>query len=455
MMRSMFSGVSGLRVHQTKMDVIANNIANVNTNGYKSSRVTFSEIFSQTLQGATGANAAAEKGGRNALQIGLGSNIASIDMLMTSGAAQRTDNPYDLMIQGDGFFIVGDSGGTYFSRAGAFRLDNLGNLATPDGLVLNGWKAVESSTNPGEYEILKTKTTGINISGTDEYLQPQPTKNIKFSGNLNAASDPAKPSTVAFYDSIGNRYVMDVTYEFYPAGSAGNAVAAEDEWRVTFGTQLTLNGDKSNPVYVDVAADGTVTFAATPPGSSATISTPVKFNLDGTFKSPATPLELKLPADASGSLIPGSSFENIKVDFSGLTQMAGKVDAASETLDGYAPGKLTRISIGADGVITGQYSNGLTKPLWQIAIAKFKNPAGLERVGNNYYAVSANSGEFDGIGTEAADGTSLLAGVLEMANVDLAQEFTEMITTQRGFQANSRVITTSDDMLQELVNLKR
>ena len=473
MMRSMFSGVSGLRIHQTKMDVIANNISNVNTSGYKASRVTFSEIFSQTVQGAAGTNAATGRGGINPMQIGLGANVASIDMLMTTGAAQRTDNPYDLMVQGEGFFVVSDVSGTYFTRAGAFRLDEQGYLVNPNGLVLNGWKAVPDPNNPGKTTVTKTNTQPIQITGQDESMPAEATSYIKFDGNLNAVSDSVKYSKVSFYDTLGNKYDIDVRFTYN--GAAGGT----DDWAVEFGNLAYLNGDTSKAYTISftggaagvdpnpgmaggMPANLAIAISAFNPDNrdqptyTAVTTSKLTFTDTGVLD-PAALTGLKMTVTPAANVLrPGAAFRPIALSFRDMTQNSGKTNATATTVDGNVPGTLTGVSIGPDGIITGRYSNGKTKALWQISLAVFKNPAGLERMGNNLYTATTNSGVFDGVGEEVgASGNSLLAGVLEMSNVDLAQEFTEMITTQRGFQANSRIITTSDEMLQELVNLKR
>lgn len=479
MMRSMFSGVSGLRVHQTKMDVIANNIANVNTVGYKSSRVTFNEVFSQTLGGASGANPAVGRGGRNPMQIGLGVNVSSIDLLMTTGASQRTDGAYDLMIDGDGFFILSDTSGTYFSRAGAFRIDEFGNLTNPQGLMVMGWKAVPGEgADLGKNVISRGEVGGISISGPDTYIDPVMTTRVNVEGNLNTATDPKKESTISFYDSLGNNYVMRVKYEYNKT---------TNQWDMYVGNYMYPNDDRTKGVRVEIGDDGstdangvgnmtlkTSTAAATSDGWSRVAFGDdlgfIKFNDLGypiTSQTDGVPADgfmtqLKITIDdtlvagtppTGGVLSPDSRFSSpITIDFTGLTQFNATTDAAAYPVDGNKPGTLEGITIGSDGIVTGRYSNGKVKTLAQIAITKFKNPAGLQKAGSNLYVQTPNSGLFDGIGEAPS---SLLAGTLEMANVDLAAEFTDMITTQRGFQANSRVITTSDEMLQELVNLKR
>lgn len=437
MMRSMFSGVSGLRVHQTKMDVLANNIANVNTVGFKSSRVTFNEVFYQTVSGASGASETTGRGGVNPMQIGLGSSVSSIDLQMSTGPGQRTDNPFDLMIEGDGFFILGDNSGTYFSRAGALNLDKEGNLVGAGGLKVMGWDTVPDPENPGQMTIQKGKVEPIEITGEKESTSPTTTKNIHFNGNLNAKTDPIKDSTVAFYDSVGNRYVADVKFTYTSANTWNYEVS-----------DVIVDG----VVMVTCAANGTITFDTN--GKPKTV-TPA-LTVDG-----VNVLGGEVTATGGPGQVPVATFGDANskfvIDFSRMTQYGEKnSDAKAETKDGNEEGKLNRINIGTDGKIIGSYTNGQTKLIGQIATAKFKNPAGLEKIGSNLFVTTINSGDFNGIGEEVqSSGGKMLGGMLEMSNVDLSSEFTEMITTQRGFQANSRVITTSDDMLQELVNLKR
>lgn len=463
MMRSLFSAVSGLRVHQTKMDVIANNVANVNTVGYKSSRVTFYDVFNQTLSSASGASPETGRGGRNPMQIGLGANVASIDQLMSTGATQRTDNAYDVMIQGEGFFVMSDSSGYYFTRAGAFRIDDAGNLTNATGLLVNGWSRVMDtnvdSATYGQYIIEKGKVQPIVITPEMEYTKPAATTMIKIDGNLNAALDgDGYVGTMAFFDTIGNRYVTEVKYTYD---------STTGEWEVEIladsdGNDAYLSGNESQKYNLKLGfSDG----AAAPANTMK-----IKFDTNGDLIVPANGLMTLVVGDTSGT-IPAATFgkpvtapaagtpltdNKIAINLSKLTQGNIPSNPTGTAVDGKAPGKLIAVAIGGDGVITGTYSNGHTEKLAQIAIAQFKNPAGLEKVGNSLFVTTNNSGDFDGIGVPpGTGGSSLLSGSLEMANVDLASEFTEMITTQRGFQANSRVITTSDDMLQELVNLKR
>lgn len=473
-MRSMFSGVSGLRVHQTKMDVIANNIANVNTVGFKSSRTLFSEIFSQTISGASRGNETTGRGGVNPQQIGLGATVAAIDLQMTQGAAQRTDGAYDVMINGDGFFIVGDNSGQYFTRAGAFNLDESGNLVNSSGMCVYGWDRVWNSET-AEYDIQKGAVKPITITGDKRYAPPATTTLTKVAGNLNADTNPVHPNTMTFYDSLGNRYVANIVWEYQKDAST----VEQSVWTWRVDTQ-TVEGKEVTQIFMDTDMKKPIDFEIKPESlggavvfnnngkidgiANATFTKDADGNVDatvdlGSIKKGVTKLDINFKAKEA--LTPAAVFGkdgkgDITFDFTDITQFGTTASAKFSSADGNYAGTLQNVSIGTSGEIMGRYSNGDLVLLGQIPVARFRNPAGMEKFGDNLYVPTANSGEWDGIGEDAtAGGGSLRAGTLEMSNVDLSNEFTEMITTQRGFQANSRVITVSDDMLQELVNLKR
>jgi len=439
MMRSMFSGVSGLRAHQTKMDVIGNNISNVNTVAFKSGRVTFEQVFSQTLQGASAPDPVSGRGGTNPMQIGLGIGVNTIDTIMTNGNTQRTDNPTDLAIEGDGFFIVkgGNSDTFHFTRAGNFGLDKAGNLVTGGGLNVYGWQ-VYSRQPDGTYVFdTEAEIEPINLyeDATNKNKRIIPAKATTFaviSGNLDASyaalgSAAASAGNVQFtipmtvYDSLGNSYTINVNFWKIEAGSSGTLW----NWAVNTGNGVTAS-----------SASGSFEFdtqGKIKPGDSVTPSITV------------------IPPETVGT-----EPINIKLDFSKLTMYAADSSAKTTSIDGYSSGTLVNFSIGSDGVITGIYSNGEQQPLGLIALAVFDNPAGLLKSGENLYTPTTNSGDFKKAVKPGTNGAGdLNPGTLEMSNVDLSYEFTEMIITQRGFQANSRIITTSDEMLQELVNLKR
>ncbi|WP_127126464.1 flagellar hook protein FlgE [Georgenia sp. SYP-B2076] len=409
MLRSLFSGISSLRSHQTMLDVTGNNIANVNTTGYKSARTQFQDTLSQVVK-AAGAPQNAE-GGTNPAQVGLGVQVAAITNDFTAGAAQQTGRALDMMITGDGFFIVEQGGEQLYTRAGAFTLDALGQLVTSNGALVQGWPAVGGVVNANA----PLGNITLPVSTT---MAAKATTEAVFSGNLPAdaldgtTGTPAAPATwldrsIEVYDAAGKATSLNLRFTRTP-----DAIAGESQWNVT------------DP------AD-----AAVPP---AVLST-VVFNTDGTLKAPTAAL----------------TYKTVAVDFSKLTGYADleTIEAASQ--NGMGAGTLQSFSMNADGTLIGSFSNGFKEPVGQIALGNFANAAGLEKAGGSTFRSTVNSGEAQ-IGAAGVGGRgSLGSGALEMSNVDLSQEFTNLIIAQRGFQAGSRVITTSDELLQELVNLKR
>ena len=474
MMRSMFSGVSGLRTHQSRMDVIAHNIANVNTVGFKSSRMTFADAFSQTLQGAAAPNVETGRGGTNPMQIGLGVNVSSIQRLMTTGGAQRTDDPFHLMIEGDGFFVVGDNvGGLMFTRAGNFEMDRAWNLHL-NGLRLQGWEAPWELGGPQRdadgraMPIMSGPVDGIQIHHDMRVVRPSATANTAFTGNLRPTDSPIVRS-MNFHDSLGQTYSMSMRFTLNATAGPGGTPA----WTVERAGHITRTSSRPHEDF-DYAPGTVGSWEAIPglilafddggfPVIDATGPPPTPFvhyleiQTPPTGGAPGITPDLNLTFGRPHPTQPAAIAEgSIRIDFSGLTAFNRATSAVSEDVDGMEAGELIGLSIGPDGVISGTYSNGQSFSLWQIALASFDNPAGLAAMGGNLFQTTTNSGLFDGVGLPPAGlGTRLLGGTLEMSNVDLASEFTEMITTQRGFQANSRVISTSDEILQELVNLRR
>lgn len=416
MMRSLFAGVSGLRNHQTRLDVIGNNIANVNTVAFKASRVTFKEAFAQLLQGAS--RPPGDLGGVNPIQIGSGMNIGSIDQLFTQGTLESTGQNTDLAIQGDSFFVVGNGNRRFYTRAGAFQLDADGRMIAPtNGFVVQGINAdsagiFSSSSSITDIILPLGQITPANITTT-----------AQMRGNLNASAAVGDTHAmgVTVYDGVGTPHQLDITFT--------NTAPGAWDWTVT-STTATL------PV-----ANGTATFGTsgelltfTHPGGGATLTI--------TPNGAGAPFDVTFDAGTIG-------------DVDGLAGFSNASNAVIRSQDGYQSGDLESIAIDKNGVVTGFFTNGVTQALAQIALARFNNPSGLLRQGDNMFTESANSGlpvlGFAG----TSDTSSITPGALENSNVDLSQEFTSMIITQRGFQANARVITTSDEMLQELVNLKR
>jgi flagellar hook protein FlgE len=469
------------------MDVIAHNIANVNTHGFKASRMTFADAFSQTLRGASGPNPDVGRGGTNPMQVGLGVNVSSIQRQMAPGAAQRTDDPFHLMIEGDGFFVVGDDvNGLFFTRAGDFQRDAHWNIHAANGMLLQGWPARWDNGNPfhatGEIrQPVRGPVEGIQIDPFMRNVPPRATGNVDFIGNIrySDAISPDNPhgllSTVTFQDSLGTTYQLSIRFNWVT--NRGDGATPAEGWQVQVYNRMIRTEDNTTlPPTTDAAGAaiaGLQWSGAAVPGSPGWhVMTNINFNENGRPDIPATsnPFIVDMQITDAATLAhfpPGVYFGQIpaggaeadraiRVDFSAMTQHAGNTNVTQHTQDGLAPGNLIGLSVGADGIITGSYSNGQSFPLWQVVLAQFDNPAGLAAMGANMFAVTVNSGDFDGVGlTPGGAGTQLLGGTLEMSNVDLAAEFTEMITTQRGFQANSRIISTSDELLQELVNLRR
>ncbi len=415
MMRSLFSGVSGLRNHQIRMDVIGNNIANVNTVGYKSSRVTFEEAFAQLLQGASRppGDSGNVSGGVNPVQVGLGMNVGSIDLLFTQGNIESTGVTTDLAIQGDSFFVVSEGTKNQYTRSGNFQLNANGRLvASTNGFIVQG----------------KLATNGILADAIVDIKLPfgqksaaKDTTTVSMAGNLDAEAAVAatRQTTMTVFDAMGARDEMTITFT--------KATATTWTYTVTVVDGTIVSGDT-----------GTLTF-----DNQGRLTTPV----------PAAPFVF--------TPLSGAADLSITMDFgtassiNGLSQFAAPSTAVLKEQNGYTMGDLENFSIDPTGTITGAFTNGVTLTLAQLTVADFNNPAGLIRTGDNMYTVSANSGSavlaFAGEGSQSV----ITSGALEMSNVDLAQEFTAMITAQRGFQSNARVITTSDEMLQELVQLKR
>lgn len=502
MMRSLFSGVSGLRTHQTRMDVIGNNIANVNTVGYKASRMTFADAFSQRIAGATSDNPDTGRAGRNPMQIGLGVNIGGIDNIMTQGAAQRTDRPLDVTIQGEGFFVVSDVNGTYFTRAG--NIDWNGHRFSIGGMQLMGWGTVEDPTRPGSFIIESGPVIPLETPPDVRAMDPRTTTMVDVIGNLNINDkvDGSIIRPVQFHDSIGNMWTADMRFIWHPPEHHDDAIEGQipstnvvswwsfdflpatrpDETAGPAQVMIFPEGNRENGILVDmemgVTEDNVREGDVGDPGPRGLIGfSPTNGRIShfqmgvggGSaylyrqeaamfFSVPVLPPPSVvgdwgvIGADLGVDVPEGYNSGVIRLNMSGLRQHMGEgTTVRAFRADGNRPGSLVDVSIGRDGIIMGRYTNGEMRPLGQIPLAHFLNPEGLERVGENRWITSANSGEFDGVGGHG----DLIAGALEMSNVELSAEFTEMITTQRGFQANSRVITTSDEILQELVNLKR
>ncbi|TKJ30010.1 flagellar hook protein FlgE [Blastococcus sp. CCUG 61487] len=422
MLRSMFSAISGLKAHQTKMDVTGNNIANVNTVGFKSSSTVFQDTLSQVVR--AGGAPAADRGGTNPAQVGLGVKLAAITTNWTNGAAQSTGRSTDFMIEGDGFFVVrGPGGEQLYTRAGSFDFDAGGRLVTPDGSILQGWLAdpLTGVVNPNGPITDLTVPYGAQV-------RPTATGASVLAGNLNtdAAVGDFVQTPVKMFDQMGVR--QEVAYTFVKT--------ADNTWQLT-----VTNGDDDNDPSTPMPTLALLDENGNP------FTGVITFDTDGTMTAPTGPVSFD-PAMASW---PGP----VEIDLSQISQFGGKSEVVPSDVDGYAMGSLQGFELTNDGTIIGTYSNGLRQNLGQLAMGAFNNPSGLEKAGNSSFRVGENSGE-PVIGVAGTGGRGILSsGALEMSNVDLSEEFTSLIVAQRGFQANSRVITASDELLQDLVNLKR
>lgn len=412
MLRSLFSGITGLHAHQQMMDVTGNNIANVNTTGYKTSQTVFQDTLSQMISAA--GSPQGTLGGTNPSQIGLGTRAAAINMNFAQGSAQTTGKASDMMVQGDGFFVVKDGGESLFTRAGSFTFDANGMLTTPNGQIVQGWGATNGRVNNSG------APNGISLP-VGVTLAPQATSKVTLTGNL---SSDAQPGVVAdekhipikvLYNDKGNEVSMEAVLKKDP-----DTVNFPNRWIMT----LPAHGDPSTPTP---AEDVTIDFV-----NGRAVGTP----------------------DADGKEIVTTSF-GLKFDVTGMTSYAGVTEARVSNSDGSAAGVLRSYTVSNTGEIVGVFSNGLTQVLAQVALANFNNVQGLEKIGESMYRSTTNSGLAQINAAGQAGLGMITSGALEMSNVDLAQEFTNLVIAQRGFQANSRVITTSDEILQELVNLKR
>lgn len=550
MMRSMYSGVSGLKTHQTKMDVIGNNIANVNTVGFKSSSVTFSEIMYQNLSGASGPNALTGTGGVNAKQIGLGVTTGSTSVNITgAGASQTTGRAFDIKLNdtnsATSFFIVSNGSGTQFTRAGSFYVDGAGNLCmTSTGYNVMGWQV-----DPTTGDIRKDTVSALRVMSEKNMTSaPEATVNGRCEGVLDknstdVTSEAGQAMNLSFYDALGYSYVAkfaiketnrdtgeytveltDIldstnksildqtkydsvtgTYDPDYLGDIFGAVKSQTKTYTPRAGWTTVDAANNifeyNATYyrydaaagnlVEVADNGGGNYVQVPGGTTKTLAEAfgvspyatgitmtngvvtanvsganytLKFNPDdGVFDYIGANGQDNVFLNLKDTL--GGNFENIDIDFTGTkwfdnggssTIGMDKGDVDGKTGTGKKLGDMIGVFVDTNGKIYGTYDNGNTILLGQIAVAQFANAMGLEKVGDNCYTTTLNSGEFDGIGVDiTAGGGTMSTGMLEMSNVDLSSEFTEMITTQRGFQANSRIITVSDTLLEELINLKR
>jgi flagellar hook protein FlgE len=417
MLRSLFTAVSGLRAHQMMMDVVGNNIANVNTTGYKTSQSVFEDTLSQLVRTSGGPQGL--RGGTNPAQVGLGVKVGGISTNFGQGPTQVTGRATDVALQGDGFFVVKQDGQTLYTRAGAFDFDNSGNLVTPDGALVQGWGATKGvvNTNAPTYAIK------LPIGQT---VPPRQTTQVTVGGNLsgNAAVGAVSVSSIDIYDTQGNALQATMTY----------TKTATDAWTLTM-TVPDLKGGPAVPV-------GTATLTWNEVSKSFT-------------STPAVPALSQASLTTAGYQFGGDVSVTLGTPTRPLTQYGSTDTAGTVSQDGAGMGVLQSFSLTPDGQLIGVFSNGVREALGQVAVASFDNPPGLEKVGGSLYRGTPNSG-IGAIGVAGVGGRGTMnSGSLEMSNVDLAQEFTNLIIAQRGFQANSKIVSVSDEILSDLVNLKR
>ena len=462
MMRSLYAGVSGLQNHQIRMDVLGNNIANINTTGFKKGRVNFQDMLSQTMSGA--ARPTDEVGGVNPKQIGLGMTIASIDTIHTQGSLQTTGVMTDVAVQGEGFFILQDGEKRFYTRAGAFGLDADGRLVNPaNGMRVQGWQA-QTIGGVATVNVASDLTDLVIPVGSKDPASA--TNEIQFACNLDKRTPEIPPGATEqtvidgtwstsfdVYDSFGTVHQLQVNFTKVPGiANRWQAQVVVDPAAETPTNTLVEVGAANNAdnlFFVDF--DNLGSLAAVLDAQGDTVAEG-QLQVQVSFDVPEATIP---PGEAAVRQLFNLNLGEVGSYRDAVTQFAEKSSTKAIEQDGYPMGYLESFKIDQSGMITGVYSNGTNRLLGQVALASFTNPGGLEKEGENTYVVSNNSGDARVDPAGIAGKGKIIAGALEMSNVDLAEQFTDMIVTQRGFQANSRTITTSDQMIQELLTLKR
>ena len=461
MMRSLYSGVSGLQNHQVRMDVIGNNISNINTIGFKKGRVNFQDMLSQTMSGA--ARPTEDLGGVNPKQVGLGMTVASIDTIHTQGSMQTTGVMTDLAIQGNGFFVMSSGAKEFYTRAGAFGLDENGTLINPaNGMRVQGW---QSETIDGQNFINAAADVDNLIIPVGSKDPASATSEVELACNLDKRTQDINEGTGAIetregtwsidkavYDSFGNTHTMRVNFTKVPG--------VENQWQ----GQVVVDPDAeiATNTLADVGDINSTADTFLVEFSNLGVLTGAVDSLGERVETGALQVNVGFDVLAAADEGEGQVRQNFLLNLgdvgsvvNSVTQFAEKSSTKAFSQNGYPMGYLENFKIDQSGQITGVYSNGTNRMLGQVAMASFTNPGGLEKAGESTYVISNNSGDPNISQSGVAGKGKMIAGALEMSNVDLAEQFTDMIITQRGFQANSKTITTSDQMLQELLTLKR
>jgi flagellar hook protein FlgE len=412
---ALYSGVSGLNTNSAAMTVIGNNLANTNTIGFKGSRTVFSDLLSSTINGSGGTS-----------QVGRGVNISKVDGIFNQGTFESTESGLDVAIEGEGFFMVSEVGddSTLYTRAGAFRFDENGYLVNPEGFRVQG-KPYDANGNlvAGDPEDIVILNTGL-IAGN-------PTDEMTLTTNLDAAApilpafnytDPATfnySSSTQVFDSLGEPHL--VTTYFHKS--------APNTWEWYWSAEDIAG----NPI----------------PAAPNTLAGTITFNPDGTLNTGGGP-------NATGAINWGNGSDpaqTVDITFNN-TQFDSESTVISQEQNGYGAGNLTSVDIDGEGTVIASYSNGEQVRVASLVLAKFNNPNGLGLIGNNLFEATETSGT-PRIGLPGTELGKVFTNSLEQSNVDMGAEFVRMITVQRGFQANSKIITTVDELLGELINLKR
>jgi flagellar hook protein FlgE len=424
MWQAMLSGVASLKAHQTKMNVIGNNIANINTTGYKGSRVHFQDLMAQTFRAAS--RPSNVLGGVNPIQVGLGVKVGAIDVHTLQGALEMTGRSTDLAIQGNGYFMLTNGRDVHYTRDGAFGLDSSGFLVhRGTGWKVLGWMADAGGRIDTNQPINANSVLQFPVGSQAAVRQ---TSVVEYTGNLNANALPTQTyaATVRVYDALGGAHEVTITFtnrQTPPLGTPPAGAVSSWDWSATVG--------------------------GTPVGDFTTgTNTRLYFNGQGEIIGTTTQQITITPTN-------GAPPFTVNLDLSQLTSLAAESIVQPIYQDGFPPGTLQEFTIGIDGTIQGVFSNGLSRPMGRIALSLFANPAGLFRLGNNMWRVTDNSG-LPQVGAPTTGGLGEInAGYLEQSNVDLGSEFADMIVTQRGFQANTRIVSVVDELLADVVNMKR
>ena len=464
MMRSLFAGVSGLQNHQTRMDVIGNNISNINTTGFKRNRVNFQDILYQQLQGAS--RPTNEIGGVNPREVGLGMSVASIDTVHIQGAFQSTGVGTDLAINGGGFFVLDNAGKQLFTRAGAFTVDESGLMVNPaNGMKVQGWMAREVEGYTMLDVSRPVEDLVIPVGSKDP---AKATTMVNFACNLDKRIPeiPENPTgrqviegtwatQIDIYDSFGEKHILQVEFTKIPGTpNSWNAAVVvdpgtESATTIGLGAEAPAAGGPTN-FTVNFSNNGTLLSAEDGLGN-------ISGDAGEVFMNVAYDVPNTTPGEDGGAIRQEFALNLGRVGgfTRSITQYAESSSSKAVEQDGRAMGFLENFKIDSSGIVTGVFTNGTTRSLAQVAIATFANQGGLEKAGDNTYQQSNNSGLANIGAANTESKGSIISGVLEMSNVDMADQFTDMIITQRGFQANSRTIQTADQLLQELLSLKR